>query len=196
VEAKNNGLAPENPLMVHVIKSDLTHNLPNVTEDLWQEVLRTVPNVLGSNEAWSPMHVYGQMLRMVAIVSGNTFIGADLCRRPEYLHASINYTVDVFKSALALKLWSRALRPIGKYFVPQVRTVQEHRERAHKFLVPFIEERKAMFSRGETLPSDMISWLVTKAPRFGVTCNKKLAEVQLTLSMAAIHTTCGTATQM
>lgn len=184
--------------MVHVIKSDLTHNLPKVTETLWNQVVRTVPAILGgSEEEWSPMVVYGQMLRVVAILSGSIFIGPDLCRRPEYLHASINYTVDVFKSALALKRWFRALRPIVKYWVPQVRTIREHRKKAHEFLVPVIRERRALAERGEKdAPSDMIQWLVNKAPKFGVTSDEKLAEVQLTLSMAAIHTTCGTVTQM
>lgn len=132
------------------------------------------------------------------IVSGHIFLSPDLCRREEYLHASIDFTVDVFAAVRALKRWPAFLRPLAaRWFIPQLARLQNHREKAAKFLVPVIRERREAMRRAETeMPDDMLQWMLDKADEYGVGDEKQMSEMQLTLSLAAIHTTSTTATHV
>lgn len=156
---------------------------------------RTVDGELGPCEEWTRTPVYQKLLRIVAIVSGHIFLGPELCRREEYLYASINYTVDVFVAVRKLKAWHYLLRPIGRFFVPELKKITEHRERARAFLLPIIRERKAAMEKGAEVPDDMLQWMINKAGGFN-TSDEELADTQLTLSLAAIHTTTMTATDI
>lgn len=127
---------------------------------------------------------------MIAIISGYVFLGPELNRRKEYIHASINYTVDVFAASYAIREWPELLRPIAKFFVPEFDKIAEHKRLARDFLLPIISERRARMAAGDTeLPNDMLQWMMAKAEKFNSDDPEKLVEIQLTLSVAAIHTT-------
>lgn len=151
---------------------------------------RTVDEVLGPCEDWTPVMIYQKILHIVAIVSGHVFLGPDLCRREEYLHASINYTVDIFAAVRKLKSWNAWLRPFVQFTMPELRRVREHRQKARDFLLPIIRERRDAMRRGDgsKLPDDVLQWTINKAEKFG-SSDEALAELQLTLSLASIHTT-------
>lgn len=180
--------------MNHVIRSDLTHNLPKLNPLLSGEVDRTIPEYLGTSREWRAVNISSALLKMVAIISGHIFIGPELNRSEAYLHASINYTMDLFSAAAQLKTWPQALRSIGQYFVPEIKPVHDHRRRAKEFLIPVIRERRQRQVDGDEAPSDVLQWMMNKAEKFNVTDDGDLAEAQLTLSLAAIHTTTVTAT--
>ncbi|KAH7025664.1 cytochrome P450 [Microdochium trichocladiopsis] len=190
------GLNSYNPLMNHVIRSDLTHNLPRINHLLSKEVAQTVPEYLGKHREWTRVNINEKLLKMVAIISGHVFIGPQLNRDERYLDASINYTVDLFKAAGELQKWHRLIRPIGKYFIPSVHQLHEQRRRAKEFLVPVVQKRRALREAGEEVPDDMLQWMIAKADKFNVSDDGDIAETQLTLSLAAIHTTTLTATHV
>lgn len=131
---------------------------------------------------------FTQLLRIVAIVSGRIFLGPELCRREEYIYASTMYTVDLFRAVGKLKSWHSSLRPIAQYFIPELKTVFEHRRKARAFLSPIIQKRKEAMENGSDLPDDMLQWMMNKAEANGVS-DERLAQLQLDLSLAAIHTT-------
>jgi cytochrome P450 len=131
---------------------------------------------------------YEKILRIVAIVSGSIFLGPELCRREEYVHSSITYTVDLFGAVGKLKQWKKWLRPIGQYFVPQLRSVAEHRKKARNFLAPVIKKRRALMKEGGQMPDDMLQWMLNKSDEYKLHDND-LSQIQLDLSMASIHTT-------
>lgn len=120
-------------------------------------------------------------------------MGPELCRKEEYIHASINYTVDLFHAISELKKWSPWTRFIGQYFVPELKTVFEHRKKAKQFLAPIIHERRQLMARGEELPDDMLQWMLNKSTAEDLS-DADLAKLQLGLSLAAIHTTTLTTT--
>ncbi|KAI1248628.1 hypothetical protein MGN70_009828 [Eutypa lata] len=195
-EARFTGLKADTPLMVHIIRSDLTHNLPKVNQMLTTEVARTVPEELGPCTEWIEVTISQKLLRIVAIVSGQIFIGSELCRSPEYLHASIRFTLDLFAAAARLKRWPFFLRPIVRYFVSELGNVQEHRRAAHEFLVPVLRQRRERAKQGQEMPEDLLQCMINKADSFDVKTDQEIAEIQLNLSMAAIHTTTMTATHI
>jgi cytochrome P450 len=134
------------------------------------------------------MPIYQRLLRIVATVSGNIFLGPDLCRREEYLHASINYTVDVFIAIRTLKRWPAWSRFIGQYFTPELKKIPEHRAKAKQFLVPIIHQRKKAMANGAEVPDDVLQWMLNKSAKWQIS-DEELAEEQLNMSLAAIHTT-------
>jgi choline dehydrogenase len=128
-------------------------------------------------------------------VSGDIFLGPELCRNEEYMFLSIRYTVDAFAGIYRLKMWRRWLRPIGVYFVPEIKTIEDHRRRVKNFLRPIIRARRdAMSKPGHKAPDDLLQWTLNKAPKFEheIKSDDDIAMMQLRLSLAAIHTTSNT----
>lgn len=132
---------------------------------------------------------------MVAKISGAIFIGPELCRSEDYLNASIGYTLDFLNAVTKLKQWSKRWRWIGRYFTPEVDKLLSERKKAHNFLGPVIEQRRAAMKAGNDMPDDALQWMLNKIDEFGLS-DEVLAETQLNLSMAAIHTTTLTVTMM
>ena len=142
-----------------------------------------------------------KLLRIVAIVSGHIFLGPELCRREEYIDASINFTINVFSAIRALKKWPKIIRPIAQYFIPELRYLRAYKEKSKQFLIPIIQERRALMQRSKDIPKDMpddlLQWMLNKSDKhYDVQGDAEMAYMQLILSMAAIHTTSMTATNM
>jgi len=152
-----------------------------------------VTQILGDSKEWNPVVVYQKLLPIVAIVSGNIFLGPDLCRSESYLHHSIQYTVDLFTSISKLSQWTWWTRPIGQYFIPELKNVFVHRAKAREFLRPVIAERRRLIREGLEVPDDMLQWMLSKSEENGLT-DDDMSELQLNLSLAAIHTTTATTT--
>ncbi|KAK0630464.1 ent-kaurene oxidase [Bombardia bombarda] len=198
LEAQYTHLEPDSPIINHVIRADLTHNLPRINLRISKEVDRCMETELPPCDDWTPVVINQALLRIVAIVSGSIFIGPEHCRKEEYLYSSINFTVDVFSAVRALKRWPRFLRPIMQYFTPQLRAIERHKTQARSFLEPIIKERRAMMQHAQSpseLPDDALQWMLNKSPNFGMEGkDDEMAVMQLGLSMAAIHTTSQAAT--
>ncbi|CAK7235002.1 hypothetical protein SBRCBS47491_009142 [Sporothrix bragantina] len=172
-----------------VVKKELTRSLTKINPALSRAVADTVAADMPSCDDWTPVNINEVLLRMVAIISGHVFVGPELCRRPEYLDAAVNFTTDITVAVPIVKRWTKIIRPLAKYFEPQLAKVQAHRERMRDFLTPVIAERKAMKARGETMPEDTLQWMLDKTEAEGITDATELTNMQLLLTMAAIHTT-------
>ncbi|RYP63206.1 hypothetical protein DL771_009380 [Monosporascus sp. 5C6A] len=194
LEPKYTGLNPDVPLVIHAIKSDLTLHLTKAhnSHSLFLEVRREIRSHFGTSETWREVDIHKPFLNIVAIASGYLFLGPDLCRRPEFLHASIDFTEGLFRAAGTLNTWTQLMRPIGKYFVPEVQTLRDYYRSLCEVLVPIVRERRKLPLQGagkEDAPKDMQQWMVRKAHKFDVRTDEELAEHQLVLSFAAIHLT-------
>ncbi|KFA71274.1 hypothetical protein S40288_08485 [Stachybotrys chartarum IBT 40288] len=195
-EGKHVGISPDNPLMVHVVKGDLTQSLPRLVQRLSNAVNDAIVDGIGPCDDWKEVNIHQSLLRIVAVVSGNIFLGPELSKREDYLHSSINFTTDLFIAIAALKRWPTYLRSWAKFWVPQLKTVDEHRRRVRDFLVPVIRERRKLQESGDEEPDDILTWLLEKSKQFELTTDEELAETLLVLGMAAIHTTTMAATHM
>ncbi|KAI0128888.1 ent-kaurene oxidase [Xylariales sp. AK1849] len=179
--------------LIHLIRSDLTRSLNKINSQLAKEVEETVVGLLGPCEDWTSAVVYEKLAQIVAIASGNVFLGPELCRRPEYVTSSITYTIDLFTAISKLKQWNKWLRPIGQFFIPELKSVAEHRRKAREFLAPVIKERRALMKAGGQLSDDMLQWMLNKSAEYNLG-DDDISEIQLNLSLASIHTTTLTTT--
>ncbi|KUI73673.1 Ent-kaurene oxidase [Cytospora mali] len=194
-ETKITGLNTDTHFLNHLIRADLTKKLPHITRRLGEEVERTLRAELPQHRDWTSINVNDHVSRIIAIVSGNILVGPPLCYDEEYLHAAMNYSRDISAAIRALKVWPRILRPIAQYFLPQVGVIRKYRKKAKTMLQPLIEEIRTMISKGNDAPDTVLAWMVEKAQEFQVD-DDELANTQLVLIMAGIHTTNMTITHM
>ena len=113
-----------------------------------------------------------------------------LNRDPEWISASINFTTDLFKGGDRVRkmpfIWKVVAIKLG--LIPEVNHVYATQKLAHKRIVPILKERmKAQQADPDwKAPSDMIQWIMEACRGQGKSFQEQ-AEIQLIVTMAAIH---------
>ena len=131
------------------------------------------------------------MLDIVARLSSRVFLGKELCRNKRWLEIAKSYTVNSFVGSFILRLFPAISRPVVHWFIPQIRALRKAIKDAHKLIDPEVERRKAKVRKaleaGQKAPkvSDTIGWM------YEISRGRDVDYVagQLSLSLAAIHTT-------
>lgn len=164
------------------------------------EVDKTVNSELPECQDWTPLQIVPILLRIVAIVSGNLFIGPENCRHEAYINSAIHFTTDCAAASAEVKRFPKWLRPIivALGFVPSLGRIQGHRKQLHKLLAPMVNERRQLKKEGKPVPEDVLQWMVEKLDEAanGKMRMDHLVQCQLLLIVAAIHTTTLSATAM
>lgn len=143
---------------------------------------------------WEEVDINQKLLRIVAIVSGRIFVGPELCRNETYIDSAINYTIDVMVAVYMIGLVPVWLRPFLAPRLPFVRKLDKRIQEADNFLRPVVKERRtAMQDPSLASPDDMLQWIINSEIKRGNVDDKAVAKLQLSVSMAAIHTTTLTA---
>lgn len=161
-----------------------------------EEVERTVKAELPASAEWASVNIYSAILQIVAVVSGHIFLGPELCHAPEYIRAAVDYTVDITTAARRLKECPKWTRPLMALILPEFVRLRQHRRDMRAILGPVITQRRGLIHEGQELPDDMLSWMLEKTEKQGITSIADITDMQLLLTMAAIHTTTLTATRM
>ncbi|KAL4874933.1 cytochrome P450 [Aspergillus karnatakaensis] len=180
------------------VRMKLTQSLGSVTKPLSDETTHALQKNWTDNHEWHAIPLKSTLLQIVAQLSSKVFLGDQLCRNPDWLRITVDYTVDSFFAAEDLRLWPSLLRPIVVYFLSTTRKIQAEVEEARKIIVPVLERRKAekqaTISNGEAPKkyADAMEWMEQ--------CAKgrpyDAAVAQLGLSLGAIHTTSDMLTQV
>ncbi|CAJ2506181.1 Uu.00g003110.m01.CDS01 [Anthostomella pinea] len=190
----------ERPELLDAIRQDLMRNLGRVIEDVQDETHHALAAELpDSAEQWTQTNAFAKVLQVVARLSGRVFVGLPLAREPEWIAASIRYTVNAAGIRHQANEWNALVRPFVVPFLPAVRAIRTQRRRARELMRPLLEElllsdaadnreKSAGASRGSFL-----SWIVARMP-WDIKTAQRLGDDQLLLTFAAIHTTSITAT--
>lgn len=137
------------------------------------------------------------MLDVIARVSSRVFLGSELCRDPEWLDVTKNFSQTQNTGLLNLRMYPKFLRPLV-YWVDPVTKATRKRYLEGKAIVEGLlkrraEERQECLARGEPAPvyNDSIEWAEQEAngKPFDAT------DIQLFLSFAALHTSSDLITQ-
>lgn len=181
-------------LIPHTVKANLTPALvrlnPSIADEVQESILRELPPCAD----WTPVNINQKLLRIVALVSGRVFIGAELSRSEEYLDAAINYTLELMEARRALDQVRPWMRPFVGNRLPEVRKLDQRLRQADKFMRPVVAARHEM--RDDEKPDDMLQWLIDGQDKFKRHTTAELARLQLGISFAAIHTTTLTSTNV
>lgn len=128
---------------------------------------------------------------IVARVSSRMFGGVDLSQNQEWINSTIKFAEDGFIGAQKIKGTPLLLRPLIRYFIPELRSIERHHSTARRVIVPLLEEREDLTEK----PSDFLQWMYQSA--VGSEKDKAfIASIQLKLSFAAIHTSAAAPTQL
>jgi cytochrome P450 len=138
------------------------------------------------------------LVRIIAIVSGYIFLGPEHCRNEEYISLSTGYTVDAFTCVFILSALPTWVRHIAKWAIPHYYRIGNYQRRVRKFLGPIIQERRAaMLKPNFEAPDDLLQWTINKAHKWPeIKSDDDISQMQLRLSLAAIHTTSTTTTAL
>ncbi|KAL2802262.1 cytochrome P450 [Aspergillus granulosus] len=184
-------------ILQDVIRMRLTQSLGAVTKPLSDETAHALQANWGDNPEWQTIPFKTKILDIVSQLSSKVFLGDQICRNPDWLRITVAYAVDSFFAAEALRLWPAFLRPIVAPFLPNVRKIQAELEEARRIIAPVLERRNAekqvAIDQGKTPEryNDAMEWMEQCAK--GRSYDAAVA--QLSLSLAAIHTTSDMLTQ-
>ena len=163
------------------------------------EVEYALQNELPASQEWTSVVVSKSLLRIIALVSSRIFVGPELNRKEEWMNVCINFTLDLFMAGRSLRSRSYFGKTLAVKMgtVPAVNRVYAHQEAARRIIVPIIQERTALKAKGGELPNDMITWIMEEKSSDGKPLPAdKQTEMQLLVSLAAIHTSTLTATNV
>lgn len=131
-------------------------------------------------------------VQIVARVSSRMFGGTELSRHKEWVDSTINFAVDGFIGAQAIKKYPHFIRPIVARWMPELSKIKEHSATAKRVIVPILQERE---QNVESKHVDFLQWMLENA-KDEETEKEFIASIQLKLSFAAIHTSAAAPTQL
>ncbi|KXN83234.1 Ent-kaurene oxidase [Leucoagaricus sp. SymC.cos] len=179
------------------IRTGVTRNIVAKFGEIRDEITESFNEYLPLTEEWLTVPVYETIMHIICRTINRFFVGAPLCREPEFRSLLEQYTYDVIISAKIINCFPGFLKPfVGKYMtkVPK-RTAQ-----AMKYLGPMIEERIAkieQYGRDDPdLPNDVITWLLDSATHDYHRSKEDIVMRILLMNFAAIHTTTMSLTQV
>ncbi|KAE8317069.1 cytochrome P450 [Aspergillus transmontanensis] len=172
----------DDEIFQNAVRMKLTQSLGNLTQPLVDETVVALQTSWTDDTNWHAIPLKSNILKIVAQLSSRIFLGDQICRNPNWLRITVDYTVDAFKAAEELRLWPKMFRSIE----------------AQAIIGPVLDARRkdkqAAISAGKEPEryNDAMEWLEECAkgrsyePAFG----------QLIFSVAAIHTTSDMLTQV
>ncbi|KAH6674963.1 cytochrome P450 monooxygenase [Halenospora varia] len=179
-------------LEAHTILTDLTQQTGKLLPDLGREIEHAIKTELLDCKEWTPVTVFPKILRIVALVTGRAFVGPEMNRNEEWLHASTSFMMDVYMGGVKLRSYSHFMRPFAaRFLVTEIRRVWKHQATARRLLVPIMmsRSRAQMLEEDYEKPNDMIQWLMdNNAKQENPRPFARLAELHLLVCFAALHT--------
>ncbi|OKP11796.1 Fumitremorgin C monooxygenase [Penicillium subrubescens] len=141
---------------------------------------------------WTTYNFSQKVPYMIARLSTLVFMGESVCRDPAWLDVSVNYTIDAFLAARALRMWPSVLRPLVHWFMPSCQKLRQHFAVARAIVAREIENRTLakqvqLGSGGAPRRADALDWLDELSTAYGSVSDQPREQVGLAL--AAIHTT-------
>ena len=169
----------------------LTRNTPVVLESFTAEVSYAMKTCIGECEGnWKPIRVRAAMSRVASLLSGRAFVGLPLSRDPEWVEATTNYTQDVSKAWMALKMLPWYKRALMAWSLPQVQSLKRQKQINVEKLGPLLEKKRAedgneKSAHSESPGGDMIDWFMSRYNKPATA--RQLARDQLLATFASIY---------
>ncbi|KAI4119708.1 MAG: hypothetical protein LQ345_000379 [Seirophora villosa] len=190
-EGKYTTMGSRSTLHPRVVKAQVNQHLGDLMPAIEEEILDSFADVWPECDDWTEVMVADKFTQLVGRVSSRMFGGTKLSQHKEWVNTTITFAVDGFIGAQKIKKYPHFLRPIAAKFIPEIAKIKNHYKLAHDLLIPMMKERK---KTGET-PMDLLQWMVENA-KGEETAEQFIADVQLKVSFAAIHTSAAAPTQL
>ncbi|KAI9768105.1 MAG: hypothetical protein M1840_005139 [Geoglossum simile] len=175
----------------HAVRIDLTRNLGKLLKDMHRECIASFEDTLPRGEDWVALSPYMIFCKTIAQVTARVLAGPELCRNPEWLRVLTDTTIKVMISAQIIRfIYPPRLRWLSRWLFSGSRAVYNNRKAAAKLLLPIIKKRTAASGGDAEREMDGIQWLLDskKGEKSAQQLAKEIADEQLFLSIASIHT--------
>ncbi|KAF9231273.1 cytochrome P450 [Melanogaster broomeanus] len=185
-----------NPYHTPIIHTQLVRNIGFLYPDVRDEVVTALQEILNlKDNEWKSVPAVHTMQQVVCRTINRVFVGLPLCRNPDWLDLSLQFTLDVVKGAMIIGLFPTFMAPLVIRFMT---SIPGSTRRGMKHLRPIIEERqKHLDEYGTTWadkPNDLLSLLMDKAEGSERTV-KSLTKRMLAINFAATQTSSNIVTQ-
>ncbi|KAJ7166650.1 cytochrome P450 [Mycena filopes] len=172
------------------VLTSLTRNIAAYFGDLHDEIVSAYNTNIPVTKEWSKVNVTNVGRSLITRATSRIFVGLPVCQDPKYEAVCINFILEVVPAAVILQVTPRFLAPLLiKLFANIPKRVND----GIKILRPIIEGRLALAEQDidkESLPNDMISWLIDKAQGPQRTVEDLTSRI-LFLGFGSIHSTSG-----
>lgn len=182
---------------IKALRIDMTRKTSTIPV-LIEESEYAFSTTLTKYKDWTPVQVFPNANRIVALVSGRMFVGKELSRQEEWVSISMQWSIDVFALLRRTQRYPAWIQDYITPFLSQTKRVLQQRKRAKAFLGPAFEEQLDAKRNGlpppgneESLATWMMKYLVPKHMRV-----ESMVRHQLGISWASIHTTTAALTQI
>lgn len=140
---------------------------------------------------WTEIKVYEPITDVIARVSSRVFLGDKLCRDAAWLDITKSFAQTAMAVIMTMRAFPTWIRPLVFQFASYGKEYRALYRRGHNAIMPIMkerqEERAECAAKGVPAPvyNDLIEWAETEAGNNSF----DMTAVQLSISMAAIHTT-------
>ncbi|KAM0721793.1 hypothetical protein Q7P37_002718 [Cladosporium fusiforme] len=180
------------PIHLSVVKRQLTRKLPTFSDDLYREMASAFSsNWAADKKSTTKVPVYPSCIKIVSRAANRVLSGVELCRSPEFLTGSWQYTLALFTAAARINMLPQWLRPVAAPWLTS--TTRKHFAQCLKAAEPVIKRRLAEVQNQKASgPPGITHWVIEESIERGrpvdlepeIICRRILA-----LNMVAIHTT-------
>jgi len=179
----------ENKYLAAAVRAVLTKNLSSLLPTMQDEVATAFMDLIPLTEEWTPILPYNAIAQIVSRTGNRLLVGLPICREPDFIDLTIQYTIDVTIGAKIIRLFPSFLKPLVARFCTKFPSSVA---RGIKHLGPVIEQRLQAFAEHgrdyPNKPNDILSWLIDNADDPEQSTVKSLVLRLLFLSFPAIHT--------
>ncbi|KAJ3755699.1 cytochrome P450 [Lentinula raphanica] len=184
---------------IDVVRTPLTRNLGAKFDELRDEIKASFADEIPAKEMeWIKVPMLYTVMKIIARTSNRYFVGLPLCRDPDYIKLSIEFTVDAVTGARALQHYPGIFKPIVRQFLTNVPNCLKRATGHLELLIRERLEKEKEYGSSDWpgKPNDLISWLLDEAQgherRKDIVYN--IVSRVLLVNFSAIHTTSVTCT--
>ncbi|KAK1991995.1 ent-kaurene oxidase [Colletotrichum falcatum] len=178
-------------VMQRVVIQHLTKQPDDITKAMSTEAAFAVGKSFGDNHEWSDVKLYDPVTDVVARMSSRVFLGDVLCRSEEWLNITKSFAITAITCVMTLRAFPPWLRSLVHRFSKAGKDFRALYARAQTMVDPIVLERRRELAdcaaQGMPPPvhNDVLEWGAKECPDTPF----DMCALQLTLSLASIHTT-------
>ncbi|KAJ5590031.1 hypothetical protein N7450_004003 [Penicillium hetheringtonii] len=177
---------------VDLVRTKLTQALGSLTIPLSQESAAAAKDIFPPTTEWTPYNFSEKVPYVVARISTRAFLGEKLAKNEDWINISVNYTIDAFNASRELRQWPTILRPVVHHFLTTTQKIRSHLAKGKAIIEQELERRELiregkLAAEDEPRQQDTLDWFDSLSKSLGRPVN--LSHGQMSLSLAAIHTT-------
>ncbi|KAI0531543.1 cytochrome P450 [Xylaria digitata] len=151
-----------------------------------------------NSKDWQEVEIQKEVQMLVARTSAKVFVGYPACRNEQWLKVSVGYTIDIFLTAFAIRIFPTWLHPIIAQLIPARYRIVKQLKSARRILEPLVEKHTDAVRRralGENVDEEdtLMNWMLDNGTKDENRIDK-LVRRQISLTLASIHTTTGVCT--